>query len=171
MKKIKSFIVITVCFLTLGIMPNVASQAHAHSSGISDFNEEYDILYADIVDRHEQGLITMDEAEEKLFELSRSRIIAGTDVNGQEIAPMALNISGSVRWERVLGEASELLRGVKVQLYHRDATGPNNYIATTYTDTNGNYSFNMGFPWIFNYHTFIRVFAEGKTFRVFFYSF
>lgn len=152
MKRIRNLAILAVCLLSLSLgavfTANVSNQANALASeNGGGFNEEYDILYADIVDRYEQGLITMDEAEEELMELSRSTIIAGDDNDGQgsdtEIAPMSLSVSGSVRWVRVFGAASEPLRGVKVELFHRDAMGPNNYIATTYTDNNGNYSFNL----------------------------
>ncbi|NCA92316.1 hypothetical protein EOM82_03575 [bacterium] len=85
----------------------------------------------------------------------------------QGMVPMAsVTVNGTVRWVPTSGAAAAPLRHVRVELWHRDSMGPNNYLKTTYSDNNGNYSFTYNKPLLGDYHVYIRVYAESTTFRV-----
>jgi hypothetical protein len=73
MRKVKNFGMIAVLLgcLCIGAVFAVNGNNIAHASGNGGgFNEEYDVLYDDIMDRYAQNLITYDEAYEEYLLLS-----------------------------------------------------------------------------------------------------
>lgn len=151
---------------------------------VSDISKDR-AFYECMEAQYEAGLISMEEWEDAYTEFSHNFIIEDTtalyettpanpsaninliDASTTATASTSTTVTGTLRWE--LEDGSKLpLRQTKIDLRDKETVG-SSLIASTYTDSNGKFSFvfdksepleNGGLD------LFIRIYTEAKTFEV-----
>lgn len=126
MRKFKNLVIILVCFLCYGIgaliAANTSTIIYANAYGYEG-NENFDVLYKDIVERYNYELITLDEAEAEYTLLSQNNVIVNIEKTSEsfhEVSTMSMTsyrtVSGSVSWIPSSGASAEPLRKVRIEL-------------------------------------------------------